>query len=1119
MQKTDELSQVIAVLEAQRVVLGDSVVEAALAPLREKLAELEQQQAGSRRRRLVTVLFLDIVNSTVLSQGLEPEEVQEVMGGALKRLSTPIENHGGQVTQFMGDGFVAVFGLASVQENDARQAVRSGLAILDEARACAEDLKNRFRLQGFNVRIGINTGRVVPGRFSEAESPVMGLTVSLAARMEQSAASGTLFISQFTHQHVRGAFEVEPLPPVKVKGFPQPVTVYRVRGARPRTFMTFTRGVEGIRTSLIGRETELAQLKEVLSGSAQSGQTRLVTIVGEAGMGKSRLLHEFDRWIAGATSRVIAFKARASPQRTAVPFGLLREMIAYRLGLLTTDPVPLTRERLVHGLSAFLEEEAEMKAHFVGSLLGFDFSDSPFLLGVQNDPAQLRERAQLYLTQYLAAVSRSSTTVLMLDDIHWADTASLAFVDRLVRSCPHLPLVAVCLTRPLLAERFSSWGQVESGDPTLPPLAGSFRLDLGPLSRQASRKLLGEILSNVNDLPEALSKQILDSADGNPFYLEEYIQSLVDSRVIHRTRQGSPWTLDLEKLGRLEMPSTLTALLEARLDSLNNAQRVLLQQAAVIGRVFWRSALQAVQEGKAASDSDFKALERHGFIFLQETSTFAGSEEYRFHHGLIRDTAYLLLLKADRQWYHAKTAEWLVGVTGASGRTGEFAPIIAEHYESAGDHLNSADWYIQSGTRARNQGDPAQARLFFDRALALLPADDRTRRWQALAGRDEVLNLLGDSKARTADDEALVALAGSIGDDALLAEAFYRKGYTLGISGKFAEEREAYLVGLEAAVRAGDRRREALLLGLKVVCEVRLGDLTAADHTAAAALECAEKLEDDQVTARTLTNASIFYTEAGDLARSAQLLERQLEIMRRTSNIEGEVAGLTNLGYTYILLGRPQQAIPALRRGIELAQAIGHRSFGAYCCLNLALAVLRAGDPLSSLEELDRCLPELQGMNDLFGVAVSQEYAALAREQAGQAALALAGFEEAATALGAIGASGSLQDARAGAARCCLALNKIEKARELALPLWDFLQQKAGAGMEFPLLGYETCADVFSASGVAALARQVVESGHRELMARAEKISLPEWRQSFLEHVPEHRRLQARMKEINQVES
>jgi class 3 adenylate cyclase len=418
MQEIDKLSQAITALEAERAVLGDRIVDAALSPLRERLAELEQRQRVSQQRRFVTVLFADIVNSTLMSQGREPEEVLEIMGSTLKRLSAPIEAFGGEVTQFMGDGFEAVFGLTKVHENDARQAVRAGLAILTAARACAEELDRHFQIQDFNVRIGINTGRVVAGRFSEAESTLMGLTVSLAARMEQAALPGTLFISEFTHQHVRGAFDVESLAPIEAKGFPQPVAVYRVWAARPSTFRTFTRGVEGIETGLIGRDAELSQLQAALTRAIQYRETQLVTVLGEAGVGKSRLLYEFDHWVAQASSPIIAFKARAMPQKTEVPFGLLRDMISYRLGVLTTDPVQFTRQRLAEELSTYLEGEPQMKTHFVGSLLGFDFSDSPYLHGVENDPNQLRERAQLYLTQYFAAVA-SKTAIFMLDDIHW----------------------------------------------------------------------------------------------------------------------------------------------------------------------------------------------------------------------------------------------------------------------------------------------------------------------------------------------------------------------------------------------------------------------------------------------------------------------------------------------------------------------------------------------------------------------------------------------------------------------------------------------------------------------------------------------------------------------------
>jgi tetratricopeptide (TPR) repeat protein len=696
------------------------------------------------------------------------------------------------------------------------------------------------------------------------------------------------------------------------------------------------------------------------------------------------------------------------------------------------------------------------------------------------------------------------------------------FVAHLVRDCPRLPLLVVCLARPTLTERFPDWGQEERGDdyslPISPPLPRFTNLDLGPLSRQASLELLGEILRNVETLPAALCERILDSAEGNPFYLEEFIQALVDARAIRKSRRGGTWRLDPDQLGRLELPATLIALLEARLDSLDTTQKVLVQQASVIGRVFWRSALQAVRRDKPIADTELKSLSRRGFFYPQETSTFAGTEEYRFHHGLLRDAAYQSLLKSDRQIYHGQAAVWLIGETQACGRVGEFASVIAEHYESAGERDLAADWYTQSGTLARNQSAPAQARIFFDRALSLLTSEsgtrldapDLARRWQVLAGRDEVLGILGDTEARMADDIALVALAQSIGDDNLVAEAYYREGYYLGMSGQYLKEREAYNHGLAAAVRAHDRRREALILGLKVLCEIRLGNLEAAVQTSTAALSCAEEVADDQVLARNLTNVSIFYTETGDLACAAQLLDRQLVINRRTGNIEGEVIGLSNLGYIYIQLGIPEQGVAMLERCKKMAQSIGHRSFYAYGSLNLALAFLRCGDLPSALAEVDQILPELQAMNDVFGYAVGQVYASLAKEQGGQVNEALAGFEQAAATLGKIGAPGNVNDAEAGIARCLLVLNDLEAAQRHAAPLWDYLQGQFSGGMEFPLLGYETCADVFAAAGQASLVRRVVEAGHGELMARANRISLLERRQSFLEQVPEHRRIQAR---------
>jgi tetratricopeptide (TPR) repeat protein len=254
---------------------------------------------------------------------------------------------------------------------------------------------------------------------------------------------------------------------------------------------------------------------------------------------------------------------------------------------------------------------------------------------------------------------------------------------------------------------------------------------------------------------------------------------------------------------------------------------------------------------------------------------------------------------------------------------------------------------------------------------------------------------------------------------------------------------------------------------------------------------------------------SAFYTETGDIERTAQLLDRQLLINRRTGNIEGEAGGLLNLGYAYILLGMPDKSIPLLQRCIHLAESIDHRSFRAYGSLNLALAFLYNGTLSSARAELDQCLPELKAMNDAFGYAVGQTYNALVAEHEGQENEALSGFNMAIASLREIGALGNEKDAEAGVVRCLLRLNNLEEAKRCAAPLWDYLQRNIGVGMEFPMLAYETCAEVYSSAGEEALARSVIEAGYRELMKRADKISLLEWRQSYLEHVPEHHRIQA----------
>jgi predicted ATPase/class 3 adenylate cyclase len=1106
MTEIETLQNAIAALETQRATLGDALVDVALAPLREKLVALrEPSDSPEQQRKLVSVLFADICESTQLGQGREPDEILELMDGALQRLAGPVEEHGGRVSRFMGDGLMAIFGLPASLESDALQAVRAGLKMLAVTQALGQELERAHGIHGFDIRAGISTGLVASGGDTEAEDTIGGLPVNLGARLQSAAPPGGLLISHTTYQQVRGAFEIEPQEPIAAKGFPEPVPVYLVRSARPRTFRSASRSAHGAETRMVGRDVELWQLQRAFEQVLTRAQTHLVTVIGEAGIGKSRLLYEFDRWRAAQSSPGVPFKARASEQTSGIPFSLMRDLVAYRFGILFSDSVTVARQKLEAGLAEFFADEPEMKAHFVGSLLGYDLGDSPHLAGVRDDARQLRQRGLFYLTQFFAAATKQAPTVILLDDIHWADQPSLDALTQLARDCPELRLLIVCLSRPTLLEHRPDWAE----PPTLGD-AQSVQIPLAPLPREATHQLVREILHTVETLPPSLLEDIVTSAEGNPFYTEELIEVLVDDGVIRKDDSTGAWHSDPARLDRLRVPSTLMAVLQARLDHLPLAERIVVQQASVVGRTFWGAALQALQGTSLPPTQVLADLSRRELIHRRDESTFAGTDEYHFRHALMRETAYNTVLIRTRRAYHGLVASWLVDATQASKRSDEVPGLIAEHYERAGEAAEAAAWYLRAGEGAQAQGATAEARIFLDRALRLLPKDEPERRWRALLARDEVLGTLGEMEARFADDEALVALARELKDDDKLAAAYQHQGYSLGIVGQYQEQLEAYQMALDASRRAGNRRLEAILLGQEVEGLTRLGREERAGRVAEEALALAREIGDENVLVRNLTNASLFFSEYGDIGRAAQLLENQVAINSRLANHEGEAVGLSNLGYNYVRLGMYDRAIDALKRAVELALGIGHRLHAAYGRLNLALAYLRNGDLDRAVDALEASIPALKALHDRFGQAAAQCYTALVREVSGEHARAAECFATAHATLVEIGVQGGAHDAAAGLVRCLLALGRIHEARQEAEALWEHLSDNGPGGMEFPVLAFQTCADLFDSVGDLERSRTAVEQGYRELLDRAEKIGDPAWRYSFLENVPEHRTITAR---------
>ena len=551
-------------------------------------------QMGTERR-LVTILFSDVKGSTALAEHLDPEDVMEIMNGAFAYLITPVCRHEGTLARLMGDAILAFFGAPLSHEDDPERAIRAALEIQAGIREYAAMLAHDRGIQDFNVRVGINTGLVVVGEVGSdlrVEYTAMGDAINLAARMEQNAPPGGILITHDTYRLVRENFDVQPQPPLSVKGHAEPVQTYFVLRARPRAFRTTARGVEGVEVRMIGRDAELAQLQAFFQAVTEDRERQVVTVVGDAGVGKSRLLYEFERWLATHPTSPHTFKGRATAMTQLSPYGLVRDLFARRFTILESDSAADVRDKLEQGITATLggDGAAPMKAHFVGHLLGFDFSDSPHLLGARSDPRQLRDRARSYLVDFFRGAAAQAPTVVFLEDLHWADDSSLDAINHLALTLVGSPLLFVGAARPMLLERRPHWGE---GQPC------HTRLELRPLSVHASRRLVAEILQKVDSVPDALRDLVVTGAEGNPFFAEELIKMLVEDGVIVKgAGEQAPWQVELDRLSATHVPDTLTGVLQARLDRLPLRERSVLQQAAVVGRQFWDQAVAQISRGR-----------------------------------------------------------------------------------------------------------------------------------------------------------------------------------------------------------------------------------------------------------------------------------------------------------------------------------------------------------------------------------------------------------------------------------------------------------------------------------------------------------------------------------------
>ncbi len=634
-------------------------------------------------RKVVTVLFADLVGSTVLGERLDPEELRLVVGDAVARIVAEVERLGGRVKDLAGDGVLAFFGAPVTSEDDPERAIRAGLRIAEDLASYAEEVRRSFGPDGFGVRVGIGTGPVVLGELTagaRVEYAAFGDSVNTAARLQASARRGAVLVDAETRRLAGAAFLwSEPLE-LELKGKAGAVLAYEVRGLRPGS----SRGREAadLDTRLVGRDAELAAAVSLVDG-LRAGVGGVLFITGEPGIGKSRLLAElrerFDgRWLEG----------RCVSYGESLPYWPFRELLRDWLGLSAGEPELRARIALRRNLEQLYGEQAAKRYPYLGSLLGLALDAESAARLAELSPEALQYRTFEVVIELVDRLAADGPLALAFEDLHWADATSVQLAERVLGLTESAALLIAVTQR---SERdLPSWRLKELAAREYPHLMREFALE--PLSGEAERELLHS-LAGPGTLPAELERRVLEVAEGNPFFLQELVRSLADAGAL--VREGRGWRFDHE--AQVEVPQTVEKVVLARLDRLSPECRRVITAASALGRRFGLALLEGVLEDGEVPGV-LHELQRADLVRVERRWP---QPQYRFKHVLIQEVAYRTLVSATRTGLHRRAAEWLEN--RPADNLGDALGLLAYHWLAAGDEDRAIDYLVRAGDRARQE--------------------------------------------------------------------------------------------------------------------------------------------------------------------------------------------------------------------------------------------------------------------------------------------------------------------------------------------------------------------------------------------------------------------------------
>lgn len=860
--------------------------------------------SSESERRYVTVLFADMTGSTAMSERLDPEEVQEIMSEFYQELAACVHRYGGTVDKFLGDGIMALFGAPRAHEDDPERALAAALEMREGVEAINQRLLGRLP-QRTGIHIGVNTGLVVAGRVGgggHSAYTVLGDTVNVAARLEDQSQDGQILVSDATRQRTEHVFVFRELPPVQVKGKAEPIQVWELLGWRARRRPPRKAGLEA---PLIGRETELAQLRDAI-GHLKAGTGGLVVLTGQAGLGKSRLLHEARaeaialglRWVEAACPSV------GLGGTLAVWGELMRCLLGVEETPTRTSALPTVAEaRGAPGTRVLSLQELRDASGALAALLGLGGSPEERRLTGPLDAEAERNRLILAVQESIAAHAREAPLVLAIDDLHWIDSASMQLLARVLTVTAQAPLLVITAFRSdttTVQEPLATAAAYAA-----PPLRIS--LELQPLSEEHSARLAEALLGQDPRLAEVRAL-LVQSSDGNPLFLEEVLRTLIDQGVLRP--EAGRWEQAADR-DEVVVPDTLQGLLLDRIDRLPESSKRAVQIAAVIGRRFPARLLGDILGLRGDPTPLLAPLEQAG-ILERVPGEAADGVEYRFRHALMQEAAYASLLHKHRQAYHRRVAAWYERHAGSQPPPG-VAAILAHHYDRAEAMPEAARWTLAAGDEARRAFALDEARDHYTRALHLAEqVQDGATHGRALAGLGEIAVTEGALELAIEQFTRALELAYDPLERAVLER---RRGQVQDRLGLHAAalasfSRAAAILGEEKPGEPPERRAERGRLRVaRASAHLNRGDEDAARAAAEAAVR-AELDPVDRADASALLGAACL--QRGEATQAVQHFAEALALARAAGDLLREAAILEQLARADRAANRPSEARQAL---------------------------------------------------------------------------------------------------------------------------------------------------------------------------------------------------------------